>query len=73
MHRSQRFMLRCSLCYGNWLSLRLNNAMCVQDLRGVTDSIQLLAEDPQDPIVLPDGFVKIIKVLPARANATQGK
>ena len=39
----------------------------------MTDSIQLLANDPQDPIVLPDGFVKIIKVLPARENATQGK
>jgi hypothetical protein len=47
--------------------------VCVQDLRGVTDSIQLLANDPQDPIVLPDGFVRIIKVLPARANATEGK
>ena len=45
----------------------------LQDLRGVEEAKLMLANDPRDPMVLPDGFVRVVRVLPARANAMQGR
>ena len=65
--RSTVFMVRASTTQS------LSKHVCVvQDLRGVEEAKQMLAEDPRDPMALPDGFVRIVRVLPARANAMQG-
>ena len=32
----------------------------------------MLANDLRDPMVLPDGFIRVVRVLPARDNAIQG-
>ena len=37
-----------------------------QDLAGVESSKELLAADEKDPIVIPDGFVKIVQIRAAR-------
>lgn len=42
-----------------------------QDLAGVELAKKMLADEPKDPIIIPEGFVRIVQVRPARGTATQ--